>query len=146
MTTPNPLEFDLATIREAAEKATPGPWVHMTSKDRLSPFEGEIRCSRDDSPHSFSLICNMPNGDDRWNDFEHIANMDPPTTLAMLDRIEALETELAQTKADGNAYIHEMAQKVKALTATVKHLLICIKDGIDPMTGKPEQEADREAT
>lgn len=71
-------EIDVKRLREVAEAATPGPW----SDDRT---EGNVWApgNRERVAQTFARHY--------WQDTEHIATFDPPTVLALLDRLEAAE-------------------------------------------------------
>lgn len=75
----------LAELRRIAEAATPGPW--RISDD--GPADRFVIASADRGH-----IAETTQGDSFTEDLanaHHIATFDPPTVLAMLDRIEALE-------------------------------------------------------
>jgi hypothetical protein len=91
------MKLDLAAIRARAEKATPGPW-HTTSADF---GEFYVRWGNQ-SIDGDRIICEIGSwrssievmfGDD--DNARYIAGMDPQTTLALVDRIEALQFALA---------------------------------------------------
>lgn len=75
-------ELDLTKLREVAGQATPGPWeVH----DRGIGYEVHV------GGHELNHC--LRETFDKW-DAAHIATFDPPTVLALLDRVEAAEQAL----------------------------------------------------
>jgi len=75
-------EKRLETIRARVEKATPGPWIHMDG----DVFYGEIR-----DVDNFDLIAEVPEADDRPEDFEFMAEarQDIPDLLAEVERLRS---------------------------------------------------------
>ena len=73
-------EKQLQEIRARVEKATPGPWIHMDG----DVFYGEIR-----DVDNFDLIAEVPEADDRPEDFEFMAEarQDIPDLLAEVERL-----------------------------------------------------------
>lgn len=79
---------ELERMRRVAEGATPGPW-------NLTPDEGGVADLVADGMFIATL-------DDR--DAPHIATFDPPTVLALLDRLEAAEARVARVEALAGDY------------------------------------------
>jgi hypothetical protein len=75
-------------LRQLAEAATPGPWCNM--KDTV--FHGEIRQANDEG---FALIAVMPELDDREEDFDYIAAMNPERAIELLDEVDRLRERLS---------------------------------------------------
>jgi len=75
-------KISLPRILEAAEKATPGPWLDMSNINE--GIHGDVvRCDKGlDS--DMAEICRNPEGDDRPNDMAYIALVDPSTIRAMV--------------------------------------------------------------
>jgi hypothetical protein len=71
---------NLLSLREAARKATPGPW--KAGGKSVSAEETEDRLGMD---------CRLfgGNADDNRRNARHIANMDPATVLALVAVVEA---------------------------------------------------------
>lgn len=87
-------ELDLEHLRKVAEAATPGPW-EPADEDGWIGADGcyvvssdENSINRADRP--IGLAYNRP------SDAEHIAAFDPPTVLALFDRLEASEAEASK--------------------------------------------------
>lgn len=86
----------LAELREIAGKATPGPWCWYTDgnlMDGATGFAVHSKSDTEDSRVGFDLAV-MEYDQMGQLDASHIAAFDPPTVLAMLDRIEELEGQL----------------------------------------------------
>jgi hypothetical protein len=99
--------LDLARLRALAEAAEPGPW-------RAMPLEfddwgmirgGGFRVVAGARPGSLNADLDecrrrkiVPPGIKR--NMAHIAAMDPPTTLALLDRLEAAEALIVELQAE----------------------------------------------
>ena len=89
---------DLKTLREVAERATPGPWFWaMTKSDEHTSL---MRSGSGDY-----VICPQAEIGDYglsvtpWNDVSpsdaaHIAAFDPPTCIDLLDKIDGLKEDL----------------------------------------------------
>ncbi|MBJ9599681.1 ead/Ea22-like family protein [Citrobacter werkmanii] len=83
------------TLREAAEKATPGPWRYL----KTTPFmDAEI------SAKNHTRVVNLLAGDVTANNSEFIAAANPATVLALLDELE--------TKEEQRTNWFQMAQKL----------------------------------
>lgn len=86
---------DIERLREIAAKATPGPW-------RKSLFEGD-----DGTPHIGDFgwtVYGCPAGETEDSeqgraDADYIAEADPSTVLALLDRLEAAEAAVERVRA-----------------------------------------------
>lgn len=92
-----PAELDLEALKKVALKATSGPWdvVAYGDGDSLAIHEG-----RD------WRICFMATPGETRGAMErieanaaHIATFDPPTCLALISRLEALEAEMDEARA-----------------------------------------------
>lgn len=93
-------KISLPRILEAAEKATPGPWLDMSNINE--GIHGDVvRCDKGlDS--DMAEICRNPEGDDRPNDMAYIALVDPSTIRAMVLAIQAaMNTERYATSVLG---------------------------------------------
>lgn len=82
-------DLDLTQLRKIAVAATPGPWAWHSRQtvdgDQWAVF----------SPRSTALA----NNNDGWApDAAHIAAFDPPTVLALLDRLEAAEAAIQKVR------------------------------------------------
>lgn len=93
--------IDVSKLRETAEAATPGPW-QTDGPFWVDPFDG-----RTDKAETRAGVTA---GADRklvmpgeWEtkdaDAEHIATFDPPTVLALLDRLERAEAAVERVRA-----------------------------------------------
>lgn len=112
MSEPTLTPDERARYRRDAEAATDGPWetlstaagnvwVYVKHSPIAEPIRSlsrlfRIRCDEDDHPWY---------GDDRrWKqkeaDARHIANMDPPTTIALFDDLDRLEAALRHIRDD----------------------------------------------
>jgi hypothetical protein len=88
---PQPLTGDeLAAIKARAERATPGPWeADLGSVWRPSPLSvTEIVCDCRGGEHITTR-----------EDAEHIAGMDPATTLRLVAEIERLRAQVEQAES-----------------------------------------------
>lgn len=89
--------IDLKAIRAAAEAATPGPW-EAAGPSFGAPLPKYLNCvgwvTEDDE---FDDVCTAPLGSDGGNsaDMIFIATANPAAILALLDRLEAAEAQLA---------------------------------------------------
>ncbi|EPJ7088548.1 ead/Ea22-like family protein [Citrobacter amalonaticus] len=78
-------DIDKQALREAAEKATPGPWRYLKS----TPFmDAEI------SAKNNTRVVNLLNGDVTADNSEFIAAANPATVLELLDELEAAEKRI----------------------------------------------------
>ncbi|EBG6974412.1 ead/Ea22-like family protein [Salmonella enterica subsp. enterica] len=69
-------------LREAAEKATPGPWRYL----KTTPFmDAEI------SAENHTRVVNLLAGDVTADNSDFIAAANPATVLALLDELEAAD-------------------------------------------------------
>lgn len=90
--------IDVSKLREVAEAATPGPWATekkpggrqnvMEPKRVYSETVREIAEFADDVADTIDAA-----------DAEYIATFDPPTVLALLDRLERAEAALERVRA-----------------------------------------------
>ena len=99
---------DLKTLREVAERATPGPWFWaMTKSDEHTSL---MRSGSGDY-----IICPQAEIGDyglsvtQWNDVSpsdaaHIAAFDPPTVLALIDEVERLRAENVDLQSQIGGY------------------------------------------
>lgn len=94
-------DLDLAALRKVAEAATPGPWRHpdhgsVFAADSEQPDGTHVAVARcgDEWVPSGGLMC--------WRQAKanatHIAAFNPAVALALLDRLDAAERELAQLR------------------------------------------------
>lgn len=80
---------DLTDLRKIAENATPGPWE----------VDGPANAGPDDT-----LVLHNNDGgaiayvQPLWDDATHIATFDPPTVLALIDRLEQAEAAVARVR------------------------------------------------
>ena len=100
-------DLNLNELRKVAEAATPGPWEvqHREGLDWLSSSP-HIN-SGDHEPGS--TVRRAGAGDSAWGstwphrnaraDATHIATFDPPTVLALLDRVAELEAVVGRVEA-----------------------------------------------
>ena len=79
---------EMSRLREVAEAATPGPWM-VGETWWLEGVEHEVVLSPGDCEVAFT----------HPKDVDHIATFDPPTVLALLDRLEAAEAKVARVEA-----------------------------------------------
>jgi len=104
-------DLDLTDLREIAEAATPGPWesVVSTYSSECSDYEG-ARIPGVAEDISDYYIGTVPPLD--VDDAAHIAAFDPPTVLALIDRLEAAEAvhrDLTHRLGFGNGITEPMA-------------------------------------
>lgn len=89
---------DLTQLREVAEAATPGPWVTAGR----TAVESVHDCSPQHDCRGIAATSGMsrhPVRPAEEADATHIATFDPPTVLALLDRLEAAEATVRRVKA-----------------------------------------------
>lgn len=92
------MSFNLKTLRDIALRATPGPWDWYTDGnpvDGATGFAVHSKSDTEDSRVGFDLAV-MEYDQMGLSDAKHIAAFDPPTVIQLLDRIEELESELAE--------------------------------------------------
>ena len=82
-------DLDLAAIRERAEAATPGPWTWYSR-------ETEDGCSWAVFDRTDAAVAS--NNDGWRQDAEHIAGMNPQTTLALCDEIDRLNATIQRVR------------------------------------------------
>lgn len=83
-------EIDVKRLRKVAEAATPGPWSACVRNSLMAVTTA-------DGGLSVSTV-GMPEHPGAIEDAGHIAAFDPPTVLALLDRLEAAEAAVRRTK------------------------------------------------
>ena len=90
---------DLTKLREIANAATPGPWERgMTTFG--DPREGATHaCVRVEGAHWTDHLVVSDGCDEADRDMAHIAAFDPPTVLALIDRLEAAEAKVERVEA-----------------------------------------------
>lgn len=101
---------DIERLREIAAKATPGPW-------RKSLFEGD-----DGTPHIGDFgwtVYGCPAGETEDSeqgraDADYIAEADPSTVLALLDRLEAAEAAVERVRALADEWATEGASLIRS--------------------------------
>lgn len=88
---------DLDALKAIAKSATQGPW------ENWNPCEGESHISIGHKVAWRSVESATPFADDEviphWVDANFIAAFDPPTVIALLDRLEELEARWARAEA-----------------------------------------------
>lgn len=97
--------LDLDRLREVAKKATPGPWTLIGGGEYLTPI---------------GLMVAPDDGGVWPEDATHIAAFDPPTVLALLDRVAELEAKVARVNAEYARHVCDrdaLADKVARLEA-----------------------------
>lgn len=107
---------DLTNLRKIAEEATQGSWEHW------NPSVGESHIAIANKVAWRSLRSATQFADDEkiphWADATHIATFDPPTVLALIDRLEQAEQSVARvrevadnaraTKHESTEYLHPL--------------------------------------
>lgn len=83
----------LTRLKESAEDATPGPWRTDTNRPRGVWSGGDNRVTASDG----KPVCGGRDWKDACLNAAHIANMDPDTTLALLEVIKILHDGLKRT-------------------------------------------------
>lgn len=92
------MTIDTKAIRAAAEAATPGPW-HAAGPSFGMPLPKYINCVIvENEDGDADDICIAPIGCDEISteDLTYIATANPATVIALLDRLEAAETEVLE--------------------------------------------------
>lgn len=93
LTSSTGVSLDLSELRKIAEAATQGDWPTHTwinEHDGSWVAAGPIHDSSDEEDNSPGCDAEL----EAQKDASHIATFDPPTVLALLDRLEAAETAL----------------------------------------------------
>ncbi|KFB92552.1 hypothetical protein GTGU_04758, partial [Trabulsiella guamensis ATCC 49490] len=104
--------IDKQALREAAEKATPGPWRYLKS----TPFmDAEI------SAEKHTRVVNLLAGDVTADNSNFIAAANPATVLALLYELEAAEKRITELQSE-NEYIRKRFKEVDLLLG--KNLLV----------------------
>lgn len=96
-------DINLTELRKVAEAATPGPWT----------VDGHVGSEYDDL-----VVAPYPGGEPGWvvgvaetetspEGATHIATFDPPTVLALLDRVAELEAVVGRVEALAGEYDDE---------------------------------------
>lgn len=82
-------ELDLKKLREVAERATQGNWEECGAAidTDVDPYE-VVALETVGSPYMLHEVLKMTEPD-----ATHIATFDPPTVIALLDRLERAETD-----------------------------------------------------
>jgi hypothetical protein len=120
------MTIDKEALREAAEKATPGPW-HYHETNKHEPRTAYVHC---DEPHFIVATCATVHHVDgaKWSDANDnaafIALSNPANILALLDenealtaRVEELEEELRLARNWGPQPIEEAPENVAVMVS-----------------------------
>src|SRR6185312_7900612 len=90
MTSKDPkTQRDLTALRKTAEAATPGPWTEFHENGTPGELEA-FNCP----PATGAMLVDYAPMEQRMKDVNFIAAFDPPTVLALLDRVEAADDAL----------------------------------------------------
>lgn len=84
---------NLDQLRQIAENATPGPWMEFHENGTPGEYEAFI-CP----PATGARLVDYAPRDQRDKDALYIATFDPPTVLALIERVEAAEAALASQR------------------------------------------------
>ena len=106
-------DVDVAAIREAAERSLPGPW---TSEKVGSATLDLWHVNGPDWPNGRTSHIVQVAGRAMGDTAEFIATMDPPTTLALLDALDAARAEVERLTIK-HAVIDRMAEQRDELRA-----------------------------
>lgn len=110
---------DLQRLRSVAESATKGPWLdecpYVAGMVKGGRPNGEVIFMAD--PNRLSIVRNESPAN-----CAYLAAFDPPTALALLDRIAALEAELAESRAQTQAILTAMDPQASQLLKNVAAL------------------------
>ena len=88
---------NLDDLEAVARAATPGPWVATGTRAwgdpylEVLPVFGVVESADSDMAHA--CIDPLENGD-----AEHIATFDPPTVLALIERLKQAEARIAEAR------------------------------------------------
>ena len=85
---------DLQALRVTAEAATPGPWERRLYDGVRDSKSRIVKVIEPPNEYGYDRVVSMADYLTREN-AEHIATFDPPTALALLDRLEAAEKVIA---------------------------------------------------
>lgn len=93
---------DWAKDRETCAKATPGPWLHMNIEG--AAYEGKVIAVPPDQDHGICEIAQMPEADDRQDDFNFIAEarLGWPAALDEIEQLQLLIDGFAKAYAAWN--------------------------------------------
>lgn len=97
-------DLNLNELRKVAEAATPGPWVARDFSETYSDGSRTEAWSveANETPVvdvAFDRDYGSPMGGAESADARHIATFDPPTVLALLDRVAELEAVVGRVEA-----------------------------------------------
>ena len=82
-------DLNLTKLRKIAEAATPGPWnLHTLRTDETHDIRGSI-----DDEADIVIYAECEDAD-----AAHVATFDPPTVLALIDRLEAAEAKVERVR------------------------------------------------
>ena len=109
-------DLNLAHLRSIAGAATPGPWHETPYDNAIESVDWD--CIADDVYYS----------QDRW----YIATFDPPTVLALIDRIEELEAERDRWKERWQATVED-ADSQRTTVQRVRDLATRLEGGDHPL-------------
>ena len=88
-------------LREAAEKASPGPWRYL----KTTPFmDAEI------SAENHTRVVNLLAGDVTVDNSEFISSANPATVLALLDELEAKDATIATQQQEIRTLLNALEQ------------------------------------
>ena len=79
---------NLDQLRQVAERATPGPW-ECVEGDEAFGLGAPVGCLTWDD-HSGEVF--------KKEDAEHVATFDPPTVLALIERVESAEAAVQRVR------------------------------------------------
>lgn len=107
--------IDKRALREAAEKATPGPWCIARNGKTITSNQSHPVAVITEDFHR--MLANGKTG----GDAEFISAANPVTVLALLDELEAAEKRISELESD-NAYIRNRHKELDLLIG--KNILV----------------------
>lgn len=139
--------IDINKMRRLAQAATPGPWVAAGPSfgESLPKYLNEVAVDREGDEDDGYSICNAPIGlnEECSDDMAFIAEANPLTIEALLDRLEAAE----KSRDDLLACLGEWLDKTKWVqqgvnegTISAKYLGLHRADVMSSLLGEAEKE------
>lgn len=143
------MTINITELRRLAQAATPGPWVAAGPSfgESLPKYLNEVAVDREGDEDDGYSICNAPIGlnEECSDDMAFIAEANPLTIEALLDRLEAAE----KSRDDLLACLGEWLDKTKWVqqganegTISAKYLGLHRADVMSSLLGEAEKERD----
>lgn len=108
--------LDLTALRKVAESATPGPWE--AKQGAVAPGKKVVGPRESNDLGRGPIVLMQPIFWDKRSaaNAAHIAAFDPPTVLALLDRVEAAEATIERVEDLAYTLLGEHGQSWNAIS------------------------------